>query len=89
MADSRDHDCDHPFGIVGFLLVHILNEKEEIDVHMTPRFVAFFAIVDTLGASVISVLGYLYLKATENESFLERWIDAYIKTNPRFFGGAR
>ena len=28
-------------GIIGFLLVHILNETEEIDLHMKPGFVAF------------------------------------------------
>lgn len=118
-------------GIIGFLLVHVLNETEEVDVHMKPGFVAFFAflfavgigslwevfefsmdqlfgmdmqkamlgdpsgltdtmwdlIVDMLGAAVISVLGYGYLRAAGNESFLERWIDGFIEANPRFFGG--
>jgi len=32
-------------GIVGFLLVYVLNEHERIDFHMHPRFVAFFAFV--------------------------------------------
>ncbi len=116
-------------GVIGFLLVYLLNETEEIGVHMKPGFVAFFAflfavgigavweifefgmdsffgmnmqkemlgdpsgltdtmwdlIVDTLGALVISVLGYGYLKTARNESFLERWIHAFIKSNPRFF----
>lgn len=116
-------------GIIGFLLVYVLNETEDIGVHMKPGFVAFFAllfavgmgalweifefgmdsffamnmqkemfgdpsgltdtmwdlIVDTLGALVISVLGYGYLKTARNESFLERWIHAFIKSNPRFF----
>jgi uncharacterized membrane protein YjdF len=116
-------------GIVGFLLVHVLNETENIGVHMKPGFVAFFAflfavgigalweifefamdsffginmqkpmladpsgltdtmwdlIVDTLGALVISVLGYGYIKTARNESFLERWIDAFIRGNPRLF----
>jgi uncharacterized membrane protein YjdF len=30
-------------GLVGFLLVHVLNESERIDLHMRPRFVALFA----------------------------------------------
>ena len=32
-------------GIVGFLLVYVLNEHERIDLHMHPRFVALFAFV--------------------------------------------
>jgi uncharacterized membrane protein YjdF len=116
-------------GIIGFLLVHILNEVEKIDVHLKAGFVAFFAflfavgigaiweifefsmdklfgfdmqkemfgdpsgltdtmwdlIVDTLGALVISILGYGYLKTARNESFLVRWIHAFIQHNPRLF----
>ena len=30
-------------GILGFLLVYVLNENERIDIHMRPRFVALFA----------------------------------------------
>ena len=116
-------------GIVGFLLVYVLNETEKIGVYLKPGFVAFFAflfaigvgalweifefsmdsifgmdmqkemlgdpsgltdtmwdlIVDTLGALVISVLGYGYLKTAKNESFLERWISRFIRGNPRLF----
>jgi uncharacterized membrane protein YjdF len=116
-------------GIIGFLLVHVLNETEDIGVHMKPGFVAFFAflfavgigvlweifeffmdsffamnmqkemlgdpsgltdtmwdlVVDTLGASVIAVLGYGYIKTARNESFLERWIQSFIQSNPRLF----
>lgn len=116
-------------GIVGFLLVYVLNETEDIDVHMKPGFVAIFSfmfavgigalweifefsmdnffgldmqkemlgdpsgltdtmwdlIVDTLGALVISVLGYGYIKTARKESFLEQWINAFIKNNPRLF----
>lgn len=112
-------------GIVGFLLVHLLNEMEEIDVHLKAGFVAFFAfmfavgmgalweifeytagryfgitmlgfegaltdtmwdlIVDTVGALVISVVGYGYLKTQKNDSFLERWITSFIRHNPQFF----
>lgn len=32
-------------GILGFLLVHILNESKRIDMYMRPRFVALFALV--------------------------------------------
>ncbi|MDT8388198.1 MAG: hypothetical protein RQ736_11840 [Thiogranum sp.] len=117
------------FGIIGFMLVYVLNETEDIDIHMKPGFVAFFAflfavgmgtlweifefamdsffamnmqkemlgdpsgltdtmwdlIVDALGALVISVLGYGYIKTAKNESFLERWIHSFIKSNPRLF----
>ncbi|MCF3650145.1 hypothetical protein [Synoicihabitans lomoniglobus] len=116
-------------GIVGFLLVYVLNEKEEIDVHMTPGFVALFAfmfavgmgavweifeygmdlffgldmqkemfgdpsgltdtmwdlIVDTIGAAVISILGFGYLKNWGSHSFLEQWIVAFVRSNPRLF----
>jgi uncharacterized membrane protein YjdF len=30
-------------GIVGFLLVYVLNENDQVDLHMQPRFVALFA----------------------------------------------
>jgi len=33
------------FGIVGFLLVYVLNENERIEISLRPRFVAFFACV--------------------------------------------
>lgn len=115
-------------GIVGFLLVYVLNETKQIQLNMRPGFVAFFAflfslgigalweiveftldsvlgmsmqkamlgddsgltdtmwdlIVDAVGALVISVLGYGYLK-TQDESFLERWIRKFIRSNPRLF----
>ncbi|MDW7774080.1 MAG: hypothetical protein SCH71_14430 [Desulfobulbaceae bacterium] len=120
-------------GIVGFLLVHILNEMEEIELHMQPGFVAFFAflfavgmgaiweifefgmdhffganmqkemlgdpsgltdtmfdlIVDAMGALIISVLGYGYLKTAGNKSFLARWIRAFITNNPHLFSRRR
>lgn len=117
-------------GIIGFLLVYVMNETEEVGVRMKPGFVAFFAflfavgigalweifefamdrlfgtnmqkamfddpsgltdtmwdlIVDTVGASVISVLGYGYLRTGGSDSFLERWIGAFVDRNPRLFG---
>ncbi|UCG77953.1 MAG: hypothetical protein JSV21_10350 [Nitrospirota bacterium] len=116
-------------GIIGFLLVHVLNETEHIDLHMKPGFVAIFAfmfavgigalwevfefsmdsffgmnmqkemlgdtsgltdtmwdlIVDSLGALIISGLGYGYIKTAKNTSFLVRWINAFIKNNPGLF----
>lgn len=116
-------------GIVGFLLVYVLNQVEEIGMHIKPGFVAFFAflfavgtgalweifefsmdsffgtnmqkamlgdpsgltdtmwdlIVDTLGALIISVLGYGYIRKGRKKSFLEQWIEAFIRTNPRIF----
>ncbi|MGK2906208.1 MAG: hypothetical protein ACSLFH_07685 [Desulfuromonadales bacterium] len=120
-------------GIVGFLLVYVLNEKEEIQIHMAPGFVALFAflfgmgigtlweifeysmdqffgmtmqkpmwddpsgltdtmwdmIVDSLGAAVIAVMGYGYLKTAGKKSFLEQWIAAFIQANPRIFQKGR
>ena len=116
-------------GILGFLLVHIMNETEKLQLHMKAGFVAFFAflfalgvgalweifeftmdslfgmnmqkpmlgdlsgltdtmwdlIVDALGALIVSVLGWRYLKNPEQKSFIERWIDGFVTRNPRFF----
>jgi uncharacterized membrane protein YjdF len=41
-------------------------------------------IVDTLGALVISVLGWWYMHRG-NESFIEVWIKKFIAANPRLF----
>jgi hypothetical protein len=113
-------------GILGFLLVYVLNEKEDIELHMKPGFVALFAfmfavglgalweifefgmdqffgfnmqkglvdtmwdlIVDAIGALVISLLGYSYLRTAGTESFLEQWILRFIEGNPRLFGDER
>lgn len=116
-------------GILGFLLVYLLNESDTIHLHMQPGFLAFFAfmfalgmgalweifeftmdqvfgmnmqkpmfgdhsgltdtmydlIVDAIGAMIISILGYGYLKKAQARSFLERWIFAFIAKNPRLF----
>ncbi len=124
------HTCSgFLLGIIGFLLVYVLNESDRIDLQMRPGFVAFFAflfalgmgalweifefsmdslfamnmqkpmfgdysgltdtmwdlIVDAGGALVISILGYGYLKTTDEDSFLERMIRRFINTNPRLF----
>jgi uncharacterized membrane protein YjdF len=115
-------------GILGFLLVYVLNESRNIDLHMRPRFVALFAfffavavgaiweifeftmdsglgmrmqkpmlgddsgltdtmwdlIVDTVGAFLISALGWWYMHRNA-ESFIEDWIRKFISGNPRLF----
>ncbi|HJS74531.1 MAG TPA: hypothetical protein VJ921_09600 [Vicinamibacteria bacterium] len=40
-------------GILGFLLVHVLNEKEDLEVHMKPAFVALFAFMFALGLGTL------------------------------------
>ncbi len=40
-------------GILGFLLVHILNEKEDIELHMKPGFVALFAFMFAVGLGAL------------------------------------
>ena len=40
-------------GILGFLLVYILNEHEDVDVHMRPRFVALFAFMFAVGMGAL------------------------------------
>lgn len=42
-------------------------------------------VVDCIGALVIAVLGYGYLKTEEIDSFLERMIQRFIQANPRLF----
>jgi hypothetical protein len=42
-------------------------------------------IVDGLGALLISVLGYTYLRTAKIDSFIERWIHNFIRLNTRLF----
>lgn len=116
-------------GMIGFLLVHLLNETKSIALYMKPGFVAFFAflfsigigmvweifefamdqlfgmnmqkpmlgdpsgltdtmwdlIIDTVGALIISIIGYGYLKSRRKDSYLLSWIEEFIHNNPRFF----
>ena len=110
-------------GIFGFLLVYVINEHDDLEMHMKPSFVGLFAfmfalgmgtiweivefaldqflgmttqgaslvdtmsdlIVDGIGAFVISVFGYTYLRTTQTDSFLERWIQHFIALNRRYF----
>lgn len=109
-------------GVLGFLLVYVLNQDERVDLSMKPGFVALFAfvfsvavgaewevfefamdslfgmnmqksglvdtmwdiIVDSVGALVIAVLGYGWMKGGR-ESFLEDWIENFVRANPRLF----
>lgn len=119
-------------GIVGFLLVYVLNESKPVNLSLAPRFVAAFAflfavaigtfweifefamdqlfgmemqkamlgdatgltdtmwdlIVDTAGATVISLVGWLYLERDER-SFIEAWIRKFIHANPKLFRKTR
>lgn len=40
-------------GILGFLLVYVLNEKKDIELDMNPGFVSFFAFVFAIGIGVL------------------------------------
>lgn len=40
-------------GLLGFLLVYVLNENEEADIHMRPRFVALFAFVFAVAVGTV------------------------------------
>lgn len=115
-------------GILGFLLVYLLNESRRVDVYMTPGFIAFFAftfavtigtvweifefvmdqtlrtnmqkpmmgdlsglvdtmwdmIVNSIGAFIISFMGWRYLKRNQS-FFVKEWIGKFIQKNPRLF----
>ena len=45
--------------------------------------------VDAIGAAVIAVLGYGYIRRPDEESFLKRWIRAFVRANPRLFRRGR
>lgn len=40
-------------GVLGFLLVYVLNEKEELEFHMKPGFVALFAFMFAIGIGAL------------------------------------
>lgn len=119
-------------GILGVLLIYVLNEDPRVDVHLRPGFVAFFAfcfamavgalweifeffmdqvfgmnmqkpmfgdesgltdtmwdlIVDGVGAAVMSISAYVYMKRRKT-SVVEEWIQRFIDGNPRLFSGGR
>lgn len=110
-------------GILGFLLVYVINEHENLELHMKPSFTALFAfmfalgmgalweifefgadallgmnmqrgsltdtmtdlIVDGIGALVIALLGYSYLREPQRTSFLERGVARFVRANERLF----
>ena len=114
-------------GILGFLLVYVLNQNENVEIQLHAKFIAFFAfmfaigvgalweifefamdqlfglnmqksglvdtmwdmIVNTVGAFIISMLGWGFLSTKTRDSFLEQWIDSFIEKNPRLFRGRR
>lgn len=43
-------------------------------------------IVNAIGASVVAIFGWRYLKLREN-FFVKKWIRSFIQKNPRLFGG--
>jgi len=115
-------------GIVGFLLVYLLNESTQVKLHMTPGFISLFAfafavtigtlweifefsmdqffalnmqktmlgdssgltdtmwdmIVNALGACIISIMGWRYLKGKQT-LFVRDWIRSFIQKNPSLF----
>ena len=42
-------------------------------------------IVDAVGALSISLLGYSYLRTVGTGSFVERWVQSFIRSNPQLF----
>lgn len=40
-------------GLLGFLLVHVLNEQEDLELHMKPGFVALFAFMFAIGMGTL------------------------------------
>ncbi|MDZ7804638.1 hypothetical protein [Thiohalophilus sp.] len=115
-------------GLLGFLLIYVLNQNKRIELHLRPGFMALFAflfavtagtlweifefsmdhlagtnmqkpmlgdnsgltdtmwdlIVDALGALLISVFGWWYMKRGER-SFIVDWIGKFTDRNPRLF----
>lgn len=45
--------------------------------------------VDGIGALIISIFGYIYLRTTQTDSFLERWIQHFIILNRHYFSRAK
>jgi hypothetical protein len=115
-------------GLVGFMLIYLLNEDEKIHLKTQPGFMALFAfsfalalgalwevlefaldeafglemqrplsddpsgladtmwdlILDTVGALVISLYGYAYMKRGAR-SFISAWITRFARENPDWF----
>lgn len=119
-------------GLVGFLIVYVLNENDLVDLRMRPSFVALFAfffsvgigalweifefamdqmfgltmqkpmlgdvsgltdtmwdlIVDTIGAAIMSIVGWRYMKGVRN-GHVDTWVSRFIARNPQLFGDKR
>ena len=42
-------------------------------------------IIDAGGALLVSIMGWGYLSTAGSDSFIERWIESFIRANPRMF----
>ncbi len=109
-------------GMIGFLIIYILNFDKKVHLHLTPGFIAVFSftfalslgaiweifefsmdqifglnmqksglldtmgdlIVDSIGALVVSIGGYFYVKKVE-VPFLTRAMQSFAKENPQIF----
>lgn len=115
-------------GLVGFLIVYVLNENEMVDVSMPPSFLALFAfsfsvclgavweifefamdqlagtnmqkpmlgdpsgltdtmwdlIVDTLGALVMALAGWRYMRRARHERS-DHWLRRFVDRHPHLF----
>ena len=112
-------------GIFGFLLVYILNQHKNIQIHMRAGFVSIFAfafamaigvlweifeftidstfglnmqksglqdtmgdlIVNSMGALIISILGYLWMKKKIKSFVFDKSIKRFVKENVHLFKG--
>jgi uncharacterized membrane protein YjdF len=116
-------------GMLGFMIVYMLNENEHVDLHMRPSFVALFAfcfavtigavweifefamdqtfglnmqkpmlgdpsgltdtmwdlIVDTIGAAIVSLAGWRYLRWMKKPASDSRF-KRFLLRNPQLFG---
>lgn len=110
-------------GMIGFLMVYMLNQKGNVGLHLSPKFIAIFAfmfatgigsfweifeffmdtvfglnmqksgIVDTMwdiiinciGAGIVSLVGYDYLKREATDTWFVRMIHKFTASNPRIF----
>jgi hypothetical protein len=119
-------------GMLGFMLIYLMNEDERVHLGMMPGFMALFAfcfalalgvlweilefaadelfgmqmqkpmfgdesgltdtmwdlILDTLGAAIISLYGYVYMRRGAR-SFISDWITRFTRDNPDWFDRPR
>jgi uncharacterized membrane protein len=74
------------FGVFWELFEYIMDEafgmnmtKTGLDDTMQDLFVAL------IGAFVISIIGYIYLKRKKKTHFFEKWVYKFVKQNPQLF----